>query len=147
MKIIYTDSANTELDSFQSQRKDELESFIKNKKYVFGDDVIEVTASDIREAGKYFKVVEFSRSKLPLTSILLKLYLFAGITMVLVGLFYPQLMEIIDQNPKQLTLVLGGIAMSLVSVFGNYYFRIREDRRVEFERRYKEYEDRNNSDL
>ena len=42
MKIIYTESALVELDRFQNQRKEELESLLKTRKYVFGDDVLEI---------------------------------------------------------------------------------------------------------
>lgn len=147
MKIIYTESALEELEQFQKQRKDELESFLKEKKYVFGDDVVEITASDIREADRYFRVVDTSASKFPMTSILLKAYMFIGFAMVLVGLFYSDIKQLIDSNPMQLALVLGGVLLSLASFFGNYFIKLREDRRMEMEKRYREYESRSKTDI
>ncbi|ENW06797.1 hypothetical protein [Acinetobacter beijerinckii] len=140
MKIIYTESAMEELERFQKQRKDELELFLKNKKYIFGDDIVEITASDIREADKFFKVVEFSKTKLPLTNMLLKAYLIGGFAMVILGLFYPTIMQMLDRNPTQLALVIGGLTLSLVSFFGSYYLRFREERHIELENRYKNFE-------
>jgi uncharacterized membrane protein len=140
MKIIYTESAMEELERFQKQRKDELELFLKNKKYIFGDDIVEITASDIREADNFFKVVEFSKTKLPLTNMLLKVYLIGGFAMVILGLFYPTIMQMLDRNPTQLALVIGGLTLSLVSFFGIYYLRFREERYIELEKRYKNFE-------
>jgi hypothetical protein len=140
MKIIYTESALVELERFQEQRKEELEGLLKKRKYVFGDDVLEITASDIRDAERHFKMSDISKSRLPLTSMLFKLYMIMGILMVFVGIFYPDLRQLIDRNPLQLALVLTGVMLSLVSFFGSYYFRIREIRRAEIERRYIEFE-------
>jgi len=146
MKIIYTDSALNELERFQSQRKEELESFLKKKKYIFGDDVVEITASDIRETDKYFKVIDYSKSRLPFTHMLLKIYLIAGIAMVIVGLFYPFFIQLISSNPKQIVLVIGGLCLSFVSFFGSYYFRVRENRHAELEKRYKKITSFDNKD-
>lgn len=147
MKIVYTESALAELERFQEQRKEELKALLKNRKYVFGDDVLEITASDIRDAERHFKVSEISKSRLPITSMLFKLYMIMGVLMVFVGLFYPDLRQLIDRNPVQLALVLTGVMLSLVSFFGSYYFRIREVRRAEIERRYIEYMNRKKSDV
>lgn len=146
MKIVYTESALIELEKFQEKRKEELEVFLKNRKYVFGDEVLEITASDIRDAERNFKASDISRSKLPVTNMILKLYMIMGIMMVLIGLFYSQLRQLIEGNPIQLTLILGGVVLSLVSFFGSYYFRMREIRRAEFERRYIEFEARKKSE-
>lgn len=146
MKIVYTESALDELKRFQEQRKEELEALLKNRKYVFGDEVLEITASDIRNAERHFKVSDISKSRLPLTNMLFKLYMIAGILMVFVGLFYPDLLQFIDRNPIQLALILTGVMLSLVSFFGSYYFRIREIRRAEIERRYMEYINTRKSD-
>lgn len=146
MKIVYTESALIELEKFQEKRKEDLEAYLKNRKYVFGDDVLEITASDIRDAERSFKVSDFSRSKLPLANMVLKLYMIMGVMMVLIGLFYSNLRQLIEGNPIQLTLILGGVILSLVSFFGSYYFRMREIRRAEFERRYIEFEARKKVD-
>lgn len=140
MKITYTESALIELERFQSHRKEELESLLKNRKYVFGDDAVEITASDIRDAEKYFKVETLSKSKLPLTNMLLKTYMVAGIVMVGVGLFYPDLKQLVDRNPIQITLVLGGAMLSFTSFIGSYYFRMRNIRRYDMEQRYAQFE-------
>lgn len=146
MKIIYTESALIELEEFQEQRKSELERYLKNRKYVFGDETIEITASDIREASKQFKIAELTKSKLPMTSMVLKLYMVFGIGLTIVGLFYPQIKQMIDENPNQLLLIASGLILSLLSFFGSYYFKARQDRNLELERKYIEFESRIKSD-
>lgn len=138
MNIVYTESALIELEIFKEQRKQELESYIKRNKYVFGDDVLEITASDIRDANKYFKKKWIIRPKLPLTRMVLKIYLIAGVATMIFGLFYSEIIQLLNQNPKQLAIILAGFIISLISFFGNYYFRLLENRRAEFENRYIE---------
>jgi hypothetical protein len=146
MKIEYTKSALLELEEFQIQKKKELEEFLKNKKYVFGDEVIEITASDIKEASRNFKVSELSGRKLPLTNMLLKLYMFIGVAMVVGGLFYQDIRQMIGRNPEQLSIVVAGLSLTLVSFFGSYYMKIKAERRFEIEKRYIELESKVDSE-
>ena len=108
--------------------------------------MLEITASDIRDAEKYFKVTDLSKSKLPLTNMIFKLYMIMGILMVLIGLFYPELRQLVDRNPIQLALVISGLGLSLASFLGSYYFRVRVNRRAELERIYVEFESRKKPD-
>lgn len=140
MKIIYTESALLELERFQKQKKEELESILKNKKYVFGDDVVEITASDIREVEKYFQVFDNSKSQMPFTYFIFKIYMGLGIIMLIIGLFY-QYINMFNLDPIQRSLILVGASLSIISFFGNLYLRFRQNlRRDELERRYREYE-------
>lgn len=127
MKVIYTDSANDELLEFNRRREKELIKLIRKNKYVFGDEVLEITASDIREAEEYFtvKISDKSTKNLKL-KLLLKLYLFIGVLMVTTGLFYNYLTEIVFQNSKQLVLVTGGVSLILLYIFGLSLIRFKE---------------------
>lgn len=142
MKIVYTPSAIAELERFQDQRKDDLESIIKREKYVFGDESVEITASDIRAAERQFSRLSTPRAQLPLTKLLMRLYLFAGVAMVVAGLFYEEIRSVLEGDPVKRTLVIGGLALSFVSIVGGYYVRIRTERRELMERHYREYESR-----
>ncbi|HDR1022657.1 TPA: hypothetical protein QB352_001948, partial [Pasteurella multocida] len=48
MKVIYTETANIELDKFYKKQKKLLEKNIVEEKSIFGDEIIEVTSSDIK---------------------------------------------------------------------------------------------------
>lgn len=139
MKIVYTESALSELEKFQDQQKAELESFLKEKKFVFGDDILEVTASDVREASRHFRVTRYSSSPIPITSMLLRAYMVLGVVMAVAGIFYNDIIAMLEGNPMQLALVLSGLAVTVISFVGSYYFRMREARRYELEKRYLEH--------
>lgn len=146
MKIVYTESALDELDRFQRQRKEDLESLLKNTKYVFGDDVLEITASDIREAEACFRVSSESPSILTFSSMMLKLYTVAGMILASVGVFYPQLMRMSSENPSQLMLILGGLLLSSVSFAMSYYLKVRALQRHAFEKKIRSFESKTEHD-
>ncbi|MEX1199501.1 MAG: hypothetical protein WEB02_01810 [Methylophaga sp.] len=131
MKIIYTDSAKSELSKFQDNRKRDLEEFLKNNKYIFGDETLEITASDIRDADKYFLILNNKKNRSPFTELLLNFYLGVGIGMVMIGIFYQYFYEIVINNPLQLALILGGIFIIVITIVTSKYIkykqRIRED--------------------
>lgn len=145
MKILYTDSALSELEKFTMHRKEDLESLIKRQKYVFGDETIEITASDIRDAEKSFARSHKVERTLPLTKLLLRMYAILGVASILAAIFYQDLMEIIYGNPLQRVLLLGGFVLTLFSVVGGYLLRLRQSRRDELERRYQKFEKVGNS--
>ncbi len=142
MKIIYTDSAKTELERFHQDRQKQLEAMIEHEKYVFGDEIVEITASDIRELEKRFYVKEERAYRFPTTTILLKMYFVVGIGMAVFGVFYDQFMELLTGNPIQRLLVLSGVGLSVLSIIGNYYLRVRQEMREHHEKRYREYEEK-----
>ncbi|SBS68813.1 hypothetical protein [Vibrio atlanticus] len=132
MKVIYTESGSQALENYQLLRKRELEEFLRKRKYVFGDDFVEITATDIKNAEKEITYVKPNRrTSLPMTATLLKVYMFVGLIMVVVGVFYEQIMELIYGGAtQQMLFIFGGIALSLVSGLAHYYIQKRDERRA-----------------
>jgi len=145
MKIVYTESAKSELERFHKNKQKQLEEIIKRNKYIFGDELIEITANDIREAEKKFFIQEDPIPRLSMTTLLMKIYLILGIGMTLAGIFYHKIDELlVSGSPIQRLLLLTGITLIVVSIIFNYYLKIRYERRKYFEQRYREYEDKLN---
>ncbi len=125
MQIVYTPSAEKELAKFHLEQTQELEAVIRKNKYVFGDDTIEVTGSDIRDAARTFTSPSADRESLPITRFLLRTYATIGVLMVTGGLFYPNLKSILRGDPVQRGLLLGGLSLLLLTVFFGYYLQFR----------------------
>lgn len=134
MEIKYTESAKDELEMFHRRQQKNLENIVKQEKYVFGDDIVEVTASDIRQAERQFVVLEErSLYRYPASSMLFKVYLILGILMTVFGLFYDKIIYIYGENPKQFMMIAMGVLITLFSFFGNYLLKLKIERRRRYE--------------
>jgi len=116
MQLIYTESAIKEIEEYKKSKIHELEKIIISEKYVFGDDVIEITGSDIKKASSAHFKVSRSNPKWAATRTLLVVYAFMGFTLMLAGIFYDELLRLIER-PIQFALVTSGIFTSFVSYF------------------------------
>ena len=133
MRVAYTENAKQELDSFYNRQRELLEDVIRDRKYVFGDDVVEITASDIREASRYIQPINIPRSRSTfMRAVVLQIYLIMGILTVLLGVFYPDLRRMLSDNPAQAVLVGCGIALTFSSLVGQVYVRYRDERRKQY---------------
>jgi hypothetical protein len=131
MKVIYTESARNELDRFYQEQRERLEEVVRKRKFVFGDDQLEITASDIKEAVQAFTVRDrssYSLRRLHFASVLLRVYAVAGILLALGGIFYPYFVDLYRDNPPQFALVIAGVGTTLFSVLMMYVMRQRADR-------------------
>jgi hypothetical protein len=101
---------------------------------------IEVTASDVRRARIRF--VKRDRTILPMTDLILRVYMIAGALVFVGGFLYPLLRPLLAQQDPiartSLMISLGGLAMAAAGFFGRFYVRWVDDRRAR--RRYEEYE-------
>lgn len=138
MKITYSHSGAVELDRFLQKRKEELEQLLRREKYVLGDEELEITASDILKAEHKFKTLDRPRtaSQLNRLKFLVRIYLLAGIAMLIAGFFYQDIRTILSGDPIQKMLVVAGFSFSLFSVFASYYIKERTNRRREMEKLY-----------
>lgn len=129
MKFIYTESANIELDRFQKKQKSVLEELVSQKKYAFGDDEIEITASDIREASERIRPIRLSsrRNTLPI-ELLSKLYTLMGAVLVVAGVYWSDLMNLLYNNPTQFMLILLGLTVFFLGIMMQMYIKIRSQR-------------------
>ena len=95
IKINYTEAAKQKIDELNKKYIQDLEYFLKETKYVPGEDFIEVTASDINELAKYIKII-YPRTKVfEIRNFLLKTYFVLGILTIFCGLFYSEIQNII----------------------------------------------------
>lgn len=111
IKIRYTNEAESRLELLTGEYKIRLEELIKEKKYVPGDKLIEITGSDIEAAAKYIEIK--SPRKTRFRENIIGFYLIFGIALTVIGLFYNFLINIVRENPLQLMLILLGASMIL----------------------------------
>jgi hypothetical protein len=130
MRLNYTANAEAELQLFYERQRTKLEQVVRDRKYVFGDEQIEITASDIREASRYIQPIASRRHlSRAMRQMITRVYLVTGLASILLGLSYRHLRSLLfDSDPIQLTLVIAGIALVLSSVFMQFFFKMREER-------------------
>jgi hypothetical protein len=114
MKIIYTESGKNALESFKENKAKELEENIKQRKYVLGDDLIEITGADIKEAENemgHYK--QFARRRSSSYKLVLQLYSVLGILLAFGGVFYQDVIYIFTTRPEQVAFIVSGIGISI----------------------------------
>jgi hypothetical protein len=123
MKIVYTDSGKAALEVFKGQKVKELEEAIISKKYVFGDDEVEITAADVKAAAQSRRID--SRRKMRSAELGMQLYLVIGVLMTVWGLFYDRLQALFHDKPASAMLVVGGVFVTVVSFLMRFWLRVR----------------------
>lgn len=134
MKVIYTEAAEQEILNFHQQQKELLESLIAEKKVVFGDDVLEITASDIKEASRKIRAFRPMNIRYNNIQVLTKVYVFLGALMMVGAIFYPRISELFQENRTQAMIFLMGALMALIGIFANYFYVLRKRRYLEVEK-------------
>ncbi|WP_392886860.1 hypothetical protein ACF6ZU_21735 [Pseudomonas migulae] len=127
MKIIYTESGKNALESFKESKAKELEENIKQKKYVLGDDLIEITGADIKEAqNEMGHDKQFARRGSSSYKLVLQLYSVLGILLAFCGVFYQDVIYIFEERPQQLAFIVAGISTSIVGLVMLWRLKIKE---------------------
>lgn len=134
MKVTYTDAAVQELKKFEGRQKRLLEELIAERKYVFGDEVLEITASDIKENADLIRPISRVRSRFRTTRFIGRVYIVVGSLIGLGSAVYPYFDRLLQQNRSQALLFLAGIGMALTGVFGLFYANLRERKYELFDR-------------
>jgi|JI6StandDraft_1071083.scaffolds.fasta_scaffold305689_1 hypothetical protein len=137
-KIIYTDSAKERFDKFHYEVTQEVENYFQERKFVPGDEFIEITASDIDEVAQRFRIARPVRTN-PVRTLIPIVYTLAGVILTATGLFYDQFKLILSGDPKRLIFIVSGLFMILFSWAYVYLIKNRE-RREQIERHYRELE-------
>jgi hypothetical protein len=122
--IRYTDPALESIEKAQKKYKEELESIIRDQKYIPGEEFVEITASDIERATR--QVIFVSKRKSDFRGLILEVYMVLGIFTVVLGLFYEQIRHMMENNPTQFMLVIAGATMIAVSALSRWYFNRRQ---------------------
>lgn len=123
MKIVYTESGKAALEAFKSEKAKELENAILSKKYVFGDEEVEITAADVKTASQSSRV-SYNR-KLRSIELSAHLYFVIGILTALVGLFFDRLQALFKDKPFAAMLVLAGGMMTGLSLLIKFWLKVR----------------------
>ena len=134
MKVIYTDAAKVELDSYLTKQRDLLERFISERKYVMGDESIEITASDIRELADRVRLMPFSRSRYEMMRLASRMYMVMGLLLAVGAFLYPQVQLMFAENRYQGMLLVAGLALFGVGFLGSYVYQARLRRYDEIDR-------------
>ena len=129
MKTIYTKQAEDELETFVLIQKAKLEENIIKDKSVFGDDLVEITAADIKRYGKKLNITSTKNSKLLRVNLVAYAYVVIGFLLSLTGLFYNQIKTIFQNSTEQALMFTMGISMAFVGLFFRQYIFMREKTR------------------
>ena len=121
VKIILTDQAAKQLEKYKDVQGNKLVEEIASRKFMPGDDEVEITASDI-EKGRS----NFSRPKLPMI-ILVIVYVIMGLFMMFIGFNYDTIKTIILKNdPLQIVMLVMGAAFFIMGLFAALSFMLRD---------------------
>lgn len=136
MKAIYTEAAQQELTAFQARQKGLLEELVAERKSVLGDDVLEITASDIKEASQRIRAYRPTIRPFQSTELVTRAYIVIGVVMMIGSFFYPQIQTIFVENRTQALVFVMGAIMAAVGWLFNYWVTSRRGRFVEEAEKY-----------
>ena len=124
MKFQYTEAAKERLNVLKSQYTESIERVIYDRKYIPGEEIVEVTASDLEQASEYLKVAPPPKNdRIKISSMI---YGILGLILAVIGLFYPFFMEMIKESPERVILVIAGIAMISIGIWISRRIKSRE---------------------
>jgi len=133
LNIKYTDTALEQLEKFKKEQVTNLEEYLVKDKYVLGDDLVEITASDIKEALDNMKV-SYSRKR-ESSSFLFKseaiktasiVYTTLGMIITIGAFYYEKFIDLLIEKPTTAKLALVGIIMTMLGLLMNFTIRRKE---------------------
>lgn len=137
MKIIYTESADAELNNFLKSQQKALEESIAREKFVPGDEILEITASDIKTAVLDLKINRLTRKKQSFAALISKAYIFIGLLLASGAYFYTEIQYMISHNHIQAALFASGLCLAAIGYgFGEWY-RVSISRRASAEQNFR----------
>jgi hypothetical protein len=109
---VFTPAAYERLKQLHDEVRQEIENQLVLRRSVPGDEVVEVTGSDVEELVRSMRVSfdGAGKRRLAYGSFIAKIYAAIGITIVAIGLLYPYLRDIAAE-PFRLALLGTGVAM------------------------------------
>lgn len=126
LTVTYTDAAKQRAEELACHYREVLQEVVTERKFVPGDNTVEITASDLEQATKYVQIrVQLSsvkRLKVRLLDLLAKVYIFMGVSVILLGIYYPQLVKLFySLSPIQQSVVTLGIVSIFAGVISMTY--------------------------
>lgn len=137
MKVIYTEAAEQELQTFRERQKRLLEELIAEKKFIYGDESLEITASDIKETSEQIRAYRPASYRFRSTLLIGQLYIALGVLLMVGSYFYPLIERMLVENRLQAMLVLVGAITVVTGLFALYFYKLRQKRYEEMERGYQ----------
>lgn len=131
MKAIYTEAAQRELEAFKAHQQELLEGLVAERKLVLGDEVLEITASDIKSASERIRIYRPPLRRTQSTELVMRAYIVLGVVMMLGSFFYPQLLELYSSNKTQALIFFMGATMAAVGWVFNYWVQTRRKRMLD----------------
>jgi hypothetical protein len=142
IKFAYTDSAHDLMAKEMDKYKEQIESVIKDRKYIPGDKFIEITASDVELASQRIirkSFLGYSPRMEIIKSLTLDLYLYFGFAVLIYGIFYDYFH---DMSSTQKLYIISGI---IFIIFNRIIYRLllQRDNKIRFVRNHdiSSYED------
>lgn len=139
MKIVYTNAAQGELNDFIAQQRRTLERLVAERKTVFGDDVLEITASDVKDAAYRIRPLQTSTKPYQLSRLVTRVYVGLGLAMMVGAFFYTDIKAMLASGQPQVMLFFTGAAVTFVGWIFGYWLNMRQ-RRYAMVKRYIESE-------
>lgn len=128
-KIVYTKSAQERLNRLNKDIEQRVTDYIKMRKFVPGDDFIEITASDIEDVWKRITIIPPQKSQF--RQLILFIYAVMGIVLTLFGLFYSNFTTLIQDEPNRLMVITIGLTLSMFSVLFSFYLNAKQKKEKE----------------
>src|SRR5688572_15048718 len=134
MKVIYTEAAQQELLEFQEKQKRLLEELIAEKKYVYGDEALEVTASDIKESSERIRAYRPVARRLQAVRRLARLYVVIGASAMIGAVNYPLLKAFFTENREVAMVFVAGAMTVLAGLMSYFFYRTKLQRYEDMEK-------------
>lgn len=123
-KIFYTDSAKERLEKFHTEISQRIDKYLYERKYIPGEDFIEVTASDIEEISNNIRFIK--PTKTSLRKLIPATYAIMGILLVVFGLLYDDIRKLIENQPTRLVFIISGLVMFFLGYFSLFLLNSKE---------------------
>jgi len=116
-RIIYTDAAKERRARLIDEVSAKLESILVERKFVPGEDVVELTASDVDEVARTleFHFRDRYEQRARFQQLVTSSYLAIGVLLVIAGLFL-EYVQVLLESPTQRLLVVMGMLMTAMSI-------------------------------
>jgi len=125
-KIFYTDSAKERLEKFHIEINQRIDKYLHDRKYIPGEDFIEVTAADIEEISNNIRFIKSPKTSLK--KLIPATYAIMGILLVVFGLLYDDIRKLIENQPTRLIFIVSGLVMFFLGYFYLFLINSREKR-------------------
>tara|TARA_B100000929_G_scaffold289597_1_gene280643 strand:- start:2358 stop:2870 length:513 start_codon:yes stop_codon:yes gene_type:complete len=116
MKFIYTESAVVELEKLNEEIKRNLENKVKKEKYIIGDDSVEITGYDVKLYNDFYKKSSQKANRYRLVRMVASLYVLLGAFILVGGVFYENLIEMVAVRPQQAAIIIGGFSLIVIGM-------------------------------